>query len=139
MQVIYCWLIKESVYSKFCPFMKNLLISILLKSFSLPRIGKQKKALIQKLCPRHAFLYQCLLVRLGRNGLKNEDSILISGVTCAIYGSFCILVRFLVLIQMSVVIMIRYSENLLCLAICNIYIYIYIYMKNLGDGQLRGE
>ena len=43
--------------------------------------------------------------------------------------------RFLVLVQVSVVIMIRYNENLLRFAICDIY----VYLKNLADGEVVND
>ena len=39
---------------------------------------------------------------------------------------------FLVLIQVSVVIMVRYSENLLCFAICDIYVCILVIIYGMG-------
>ena len=46
-----------------------------------------------------------------------------SDITFAISGYFCIFMRFLVLIQASMVIMVRYSENLLCFVICDINVF----------------
>ena len=51
-------------------------------------------------------------------------------LTCAIYHYFCISVSFLVFIQVSVVIMVVYSEHLLCFDICDTCI-----LKNLWDGE----
>ena len=41
------------------------------------------------------------------------------------WGLLCLI------LQVSVLTMVRYSEHLLCFAICDIY----IYMKNFGDGE----
>ena len=67
--------------------------------------------------------------RLSRNGLKYADSTVIIVTSPVQYRViFCIFMKFLVLILVSVVIMVRYFVNMPCLAICK-------YLKNLEGGE----
>ena len=101
-------------------FGQNRLIFILWKIFSLPT---KKVVSTTKIVPVKCIFMSIFIGWISRNGLKTLClNSVHSDITCAIDGYFCILVKFLVLIQVSVVIMVRYSENLLCFAICDIYI-----------------
>ena len=100
----------------FAEIQKYRLICILWKSFSLPTTEKKISLYDQKLSPWHAFLsnYTCTQDDSAEMGWFKFNCVY-SDLTFVKYGYFCIFVRFLLLMQVSQVIMIRCSKNLLCL------------------------
>ena len=52
-------------------------------------------------------------------------------------GYFCIFMRYLVLVQVFMELMVIYSENFLCFTISHIYIY--IYLKNFWSGEVVND